>query len=1252
MTIFYPDNLPIVEHKDAIIETLRDHQVVVIAGDTGSGKTTQLPKMGWEAFPNSDLLIGCTQPRRIAASSVSARVAEELGSLGAQVGYKIRFHDYTTPATKIKFMTDGVLLAETRQDRRLSRYGLLIVDEAHERSLNIDFLLGYLKQLLPRRPDLKVIITSATIDTEAFSRQFGGAPVITVAGRSHPVTVRYNPPQDNSGDDKESELDHCIETVCDLLQSERKGDILVFLPTERDIRECCLRLEKRIEEAVILPLYGRLPTGDQRKIFQSYRQPKIVVATNVAETSVTVPGIRYVVDSGLARISQYNVRAKTTSLPVTRISRASCDQRKGRCGRVGPGVCIRLYSEEDYHDRPAYTLPEIQRANLAEVILQMISLDLGRPEKFPFIDPPFQNAVREGYQLLRELGAINENGQLTARGRIMADLPIDPCISRIIIEARDNNCLREMKIISSVLAIQDPRIRPVDQEKEADEAHKAFSHPQSDFMLLLNVWNGFHNVHDKVISWSRLKKYCKCHFLSFQRMREWIDLHDQLDRLIRSREGFVDNEVDASYEQIHVSLLAGFLRNIASKKQGKVYQGAHNKELMIFPGSHQAMKGGQWVVAASFIETSRLYALTVATIEPEWLERVAGHLCKYSWSNPRWQKKTGQVVADETVTLFGLVIESGRKVDFATRSPKNVAEARDIFIQSALVEGELNGRYAFLDHNLALIKKWQETEEKLRERTILVEDQALYLFYAGRFPEEICDQRSLNRFLRGKRNQKFLEMQDEDVVKRMPGDRELLDYPPTLTIGRTQVRLEYHFSPGSPEDGVTFRLPVDSAANFAPGIFEWLVPGLLQEKLTFLLKSLPKSTRKRLVPINETVNLLLDDMPARSGSLYAALEASILKHFKILVQRSDWPENLPLHLQARFLLFDDAGHEICAGRNLRELLASGQGEKNITKVEPTLRKKGLEVVEQWRGTEHATWNFKDLPAAIPAFTLQGEVSGFLYPVLIPQPEKGCVRIDFEKNPEVVRKLNCTGMIYLYRLQFTDHFKNLKKFCSTSFSGPSAVWLLDLGLSHKEVVDAVLDFLLARIFGPLTGDIVAEETFAATVARVRQEGLYALGRKLGDDFLALLRQRRAVYDTINRIFSTGSQNRLVIPDRKAAFMVHLSDIFPLEVIRGTLPADFGEIDRQLQSLSIRLERFYTNPGKDRQKEEQLLPYLTNLEKLMAKRGELSEEGLAAVYRFREMVNDYRISLFSPEIKTRQPVSTKKLNEEWQSTLTKC
>ncbi len=1251
MKIIYPDNLPITDHKDIIIDAIIQHQVVVIAGDTGSGKTTQLPKMCLEALPENELLIGCTQPRRIAASTVATRVADELGAAGDMVGYKIRFHDYTTPATKIKFMTDGVLLAETRNDRLLSRYGVIIVDEAHERSLNIDFLLGYLKQLLHRRKDLKIIITSATIDTEAFSKHFDNAPIITVSGRTFPVTIRYNPPEEDLLGEKDGELEHCVQTVCDLYESEPKGDILVFLPTERDIRDCCQILEKRITQAVVLPIFGRLPSGDQRRIFQNFNQVKIVVATNVAETSVTVPGIRYVVDSGLARISFYNVRAKTTSLPVTRISKASCDQRKGRCGRVAPGLCIRLYSEEDYNDRPEYTLPELKRSNLAEVILQMISLGLGDPENFPFLEPPFKNAIREGYRMLRELGAIDNKQHLTKKGLIMADLPIDPCIARIIIEAKENNCLREVKIISAALAIQDPRVRPADHEKEADTAHKEFSHPHSDFMVLLNIWDQFHNSESGSKSWSQLKKYCKTNFLSFQRMREWFDLHTQLSRIIDRREGFADNASDASYEQIHKSFLAGFLRNLAIKKQGHLYQGTHNKELMIFPGSHQFTKGGQWLVAASFIETSRLYALTVATIEPDWIETIAGQLCKYSWSSPHWQKKTGQVIADEKVSLFGLIIATGRKVNFGKRSKKNIGPARDIFIQSALVSGELNGSYRFLDHNLALIKKWQDAEEKLRVRNIVADELTLYAFYAEKIPADVYDKTTLNRFLKRKKNTSFLLMQDDDVLRRKPEEKELIDFPPYLSVGSMQLRLEYHFEPGSERDGVTFRLPFDFAGTLSPAIFEWLVPGLLQEKLTFLLKALPKSIRKNLVPISDTVNRLLDDMNPGTGSLYSALESSILKHFKLMVRRSDWSDNLPLHLQPRFLLFDDAGKELCTGRNLAELLAANSSSR-VPIHQRIMQGAEHDLIQRWDKTTHTNWDFSGLPDTIPTYTPQGEIAGFLYPVLIAQPENGCVQIGFEQDRMVAEKLTRKGTLFLYALQFYQQYKALKKMCTTTLSGPSSVWLMKIGKTRQEVVDKLLDFILSSLFGPIPGKIVSKESFFTAVKEIEKQGLFAAGQEICNNLMALIRKRHTAQETIRKIFTQKSTKFLFQADKEDDFHAHLSDIFPVDIFANTTTVDLQNIDRQLQCLMIRLERFNANPGKDTQKADQLEPYLNKLHQLLAKKEELSEEAFELVARFEDLVNEYRIALFSPEIKTREAISPKKLDQQWRITLAKC
>lgn len=532
MFIEYPKDLPVAASKDEIREAIIRHQVVIVAGDTGSGKTTQIPKICLELFPDSTLLIGCTQPRRIAASSVSGRVSEELGSLGDIVGYKIRFHDYTNENTRIKFMTDGVLLAESRNDPLLKKYNVIVLDEAHERSLNIDFLLGYLKKILPKRPDLKLIVTSATIDTEAFAKHFDNAPVVSVSGRTYPVSVRYSPVMDDEIQDDENYVERCAEAILKIFDYESPGDILAFLPTEKDIRACCSLVAKKAQGAIVLPMFGRLQSADQRRIFQHHPSPKIVIATNVAETSITVPGIRYVVDSGLARMSFYNARAKTTSLPIHRISRASCDQRKGRCGRIGPGICVRLFSEEDYNNRDEFTSPEITRANLAEVILQMVSLKLGRPDEFPFIDPPHRNAIRDGYKLLQELGAISDGNTLTASGKIMAHLPIDPCISRILLEGRTENCLTEVKIIASALAIQDPRIRPAEKEKEADLAHRQFAHKHSDFITLLNIWNHFQDDQGANRSWSRLKKYCKKHYLSFQRMREWMDLHEQLSRIL------------------------------------------------------------------------------------------------------------------------------------------------------------------------------------------------------------------------------------------------------------------------------------------------------------------------------------------------------------------------------------------------------------------------------------------------------------------------------------------------------------------------------------------------------------------------------------------------------------------------------------------------------------------------------------------------------------------------------------------------
>jgi len=1246
MNFTYPENLPVTACRQKIIETIRRHQVVVIAGDTGSGKTTQLAKMCLEAFADSDPLVGCTQPRRIAATSVSQRVADELGASCHLVGYKIRFHDQTSAATRIKFMTDGVLLAETRQDRLLKAYQVIIVDEAHERSLNIDFLLGYLRRLLDRRGDLKVIITSATIDTEAFSRHFNDAPVITITGRNYPVRLLYHPPPEEAGEDRDGIIDHCVNTVAEICRKDPLGDILVFLPTERDIRECCELLAGKVPHSMVLPLYGRLPLADQRRIFQPGKARKIVVATNVAETSITVPGICTVVDAGLARISQYNPRAKTTSLPIVPISRAASAQRAGRCGRTGPGLCLRLYSEEDFNDRPEYTEPELKRANLAEVVLQMIALGLGTPEEFPFIDPPGKQAIREGYQLLRELGAINGMHRLTDRGKMMAGLPIDPCISRIILEAGALNCLREIKIIAAALAIQDPRNRPPGQEKEAAAAQEVFAHSQSDFIGLLNIWTQCHQGAESGHSLSRLKKFCKNHYLSFQRMREWIDLHEQLCRITSRLEGLRDNSTDASYQQIHQALLSGFVRNIAVKKQGRLYQGASNRELMIFPGSHQFHRGGQWLVAAAFLETNRLYALTVATIEAEWVEAAAGHLCNFSWGAVRWHKKTGQVLADERVALFGLILVAGRQVNFPTRHRKNIALAREVFIAAALVEGEINGSYDFLTKNQALLDKWREAEEKLRTRSIVIDQTALYNWYAARLPADVYDQRSLNRFLRGKPQHTSLMMGDSDVLLRVPEDKELIDFPEKIAIGRMEVRLEYLFQPGSPRDGVTFRLPVDFARTVSADSFEWLVPGLLEEKIHFLLRSLAKGIRKKLVPLRETVLLLLDDIDQGQGSLLTALETSVMKKFRLHVRRSDWPTTLPDHLRPHFVLVNSCGEELSAGRDLATLL--GGTAAPVPTHAPVFREKDQELIGRWQGSEHSCWNFAGLPASLPFSNGAGDVAGFYYPMLMPKPEKGCVRIEFTPNRQKALETTFQGNLYLYSLQFSDQARAFKKYSATAFSGPATLWLEKNLTSRQEVVESLRRAVFSSLFSPLSGEIVDQQIFQETLSRVQKGGgLYRLGRQLSDQLLALLRKRRDVAELIGRVCGPGPGRPAGDPQNAEIFNEHLQAVFPVETLFSGSSLPFTDIDRQLQGLRIRLDRFHADPGKDRKKSLQISGHLENLKKLANPPANHSEEMRGLIVRYRQLINEFRISLFAPEIKTAEPVSPAKLNELWRS-----
>ncbi|MFZ5764642.1 MAG: ATP-dependent RNA helicase HrpA [Thermodesulfobacteriota bacterium] len=1258
----YPADLPIVAEKKRIVEAITAHQIVIIAGDTGSGKSTQIPKMCLEAGRGCAGMIGCTQPRRLAATSLAGRVREELGTASYLVGYKIRFLDRTSPDTRIKFMTDGILLAETQGDPRLSAYDTIIIDEAHERSLNIDFLLGILRKLLLRRTDLKLIITSATIDTEKFSRAFQGAPIIEVSGRTYPVTIHYPVEAVGDGDDVASAdsgyVEQAVESVLELCR-QGGGDMLVFMPTERDIRDTIELLERRFRnEAVrlgvkertpeILPLFGRLSGADQNRIFRESAARKIVVATNVAETSITVPGIRFVVDSGLARISTYNVRARTTKLPVTAVSRASCDQRAGRCGRVGPGICVRLFSEENYLGRPRFTPPEIVRSNLAEVILRMTSLNLGSPRNFPFIDPPLPRSINDGYHLLIELGAMDRQRRLTDMGRIMARLPLDPRISRMIMAARDHGCLREVVIIAAALSIQDPRIRPAENARAADEAHARFRSERSDFFSFLHLWDHYDHLVQGEKSRAALRRFCKKNFLSHQRLREWRDIHEQIWAALATagsgRSGHLfrkssclspeahgpEHDYGPGYAAIHQALLAGNLRHIGLKREKNIYQGGQGKEMMVFPGSGQFNRAGQWIMAAELVETSRLYARTVATIEPGWLEPLAGPLCRYSYSTPHWEKKPGRVMALATVSLFGLVIEAGRRVPYGAVAP---AEARTIFIQSALVEGELGGHFAFLEKNSLLMARLTELEERLRRRDIVIDETLLFAFYDERLPPDVCDRAALIRLVK-KKGDDFLVLSEEDILRRAPGADTLADYPAMMHCGELTFPLRYCFAPGEERDGVTVRVPVDLAGHVPPEKLEWLVPGLLREKIVCLLKGLPKSLRRQLIPIPHTADELFAGLRLYEGSLYEQLEALIERRFRLRINREQWDrERLPAHLRIRCELLDGEGRTVDAGREPASLTRGAVGSSGgllLDRLRP-----------EWERDAVTDWDFADLPRRIPVKDGDGRLTGFAYPGLCEEGDRVALRL-FAGERERDEN-NVGGLRALFALQFAAQCRALRK----EVALPRSSWALYEGIaSHEEFNADLLEFVLTEIFACRRVDLPSREEFAARVAGLRATGLYPAARPLVEQVVGLLRERRAVLDYIaalERDCRTRPQAG-ISPEECAFFRAEVARLLPGRFLRRMSGAELASIPRYLKAIRIRMERKRQNPAKDRDKAEQLAIHRQRLTSLLAPAG-LSAEQQRRVRDFAMMVEEFTVSLFAQELKTAVPVSAKRLEEAW-------
>ncbi len=1232
--ITYPEVLPITAKREEIVAAVRRHPVIVVTGETGSGKTTQIPKICLEAGRGVRGIIGHTQPRRIAAVAAARRLAEELGEpLGRSVGYKIRFDERTGPGVCVKVMTDGILLAEIQSDPLLRRYDTIIVDEAHERSLNIDFILGILRNLLKKRRDLKVVITSATIDTEKFSRAFDDAPVIEVSGRLYPVEVRYAPVDSDLEEGGDwTYVDAAVEATVEL-KNDDAGDVLIFMPTEADIREACDLLQAKGDgDDVVLPLFSRLTWEEQRRVFQPARRRKVIVATNVAETSVTIPGIRYVIDTGLARISRYNPRTRTLNLPVAPVSRSSADQRKGRCGRVQNGVCIRLFSEEDYEGRPLYTPPEILRSNLAEVILRMLALNIGDPSTFPFIDPPDGKSIRDGFEILKELGAIRQKGggqgfELTERGRLMARMPIDPRISRMLLEAAKENCLEEVAVIASALSIQDPREWPAGRLEEARRAHGAFNHPASDFMTLLNLWDRYHETWSSFKTQGKMRKFCREHFLSYRRMREWVDLHGQIREilgeigLLKQGAGKKDSDYRALYDGIHRSILSGYLSHIARKKEKNLYTAARGREVMLFPGSGLFNRGSDWVVAAEMVETTRPFARTAAHIESEWVEALAGDLCRRTYSDPHWERKRGEVVALEQVTLYGLPVVAGRPVSYGPIDP---AEASSIFIRHALVEGDMERPLPFLRHNLDLITKVSALEDKFRRRDLLADEEAIADFYERRLGG-VYDVRTLAKMIKEKGSDDFLRMKEEDLMRYSPDDDDLGRYPDAVRLGKLKFRLKYRFEPTAPDDGVTLQVPRRLVPLVPARSADWLVPGLLREKITLLLKGLPKAYRKKLLPLAATVETVLREMPQGEGPLLSTLGDFLHRRFGVDIPASAWnPEALPDHLKMRFAVVDNKGKELVAGRDIH-VLKEDIGEEIETNAFEKAR-------SEWEKTNITRWEHGYLPEVVTLGKAGSE--GVAFPAL--EAGKEGVNLRLFRSLREAQAAHREGVIALFTLQFAKELKTLRRHLSI----PKEMRPATVYFGGEEELEKTLYRRIMYDF--FDASVRSEDDFLSRAEKAKAE-ILARGQQVVQEIRPVLQAYRTTRTALHEMERANRANGAAL-----AFLALLK-----EELDRLVPGDFViryESDRlrrlpaYLEAITVRAQSGLLHLEKDREKAAKVKVFSDALERLREGLTPFtSEEKLRAVEDFRWMVEEFRLSVFAQRIKTAFPVSPKRLEE---------
>jgi ATP-dependent helicase HrpA len=1168
-----------------------------VCGETGSGKTTQLPKMLLEM---GCARVGHTQPRRIAARSVAARIAEELGSkLGERVGFKVRFQESVSERSAIKLMTDGILLAETQGDRDLRQYASLIIDEAHERSLNIDFLLGYVKRLVPRRPELKVVITSATIDAERFSRHFDGAPVIEVSGRLYPVEVRYRPVAGDAEDTTRDEEEQALADAVDELCRQGPGDILVFLPGEREIRDAADTLRRKGPKGLeLLPLYSRLSASEQDRVFKPGKERRAVLATNVAETSLTVPRIRYVVDTGDARVKRYSYRNKVEMLRVEPISQAAAQQRAGRCGRVADGVCIRLYSEEDFAKRAPFTDPELLRSSLASVILRAKSLGLDEVESFPFVDPPSPRAIADGYELLTELGAVNENRQLTEVGQELARLPLDPRVARMLVAAREERCLSQVRIIAAALSVQDPRERPLERAAAADERHARFANEQSDFLSLLKLW--------KLQEEPGLRRLCRENFLSYPRLREWRDVHEQLKEALDGPESSVRPEKAEGYRAIHRALLAGLLGNVGMRDEDGTYTGARGIKYWIHPGSW-TKKPGKWIVAAELVETTRLFARTVAAIEPRWLEEIGAHLIKRSRADPHWEKDRGEVMALERGTLYGLPVYVNRRVPFA---PHDADLARDIFIRSALVDGDFDTRAPFYAHNRRLVADIERLEHKSRRPDILVDAELIHAFYEERIPREVNSSRSFESWRRQAEaaQPRLLYLAREDLMRHEAAGITTQNFPPTLELGPNRYVLEYHFEPGSARDGVTMNVPLALLNQVPAARTEWLVPGLVKEKVKALAKSMPQRLRHKLGALEDFAAAFVAAMPASDLPLTEALRRYAREELNLELPLDAFrPDSAPPHLRMNFRVLDEDGRQLGMGRDLAALKRElGTKTEAIIRAEAPVDK----------GERYAGWTMGELPELMEI--ARGGQTLMGYPALV--DEGDAVTLQVFDSPEKARELHRGGVLRLLAIAFRDRVRDLERTLAKDVVlGPLKADIIHAALErtflHQSVPTAQVEFARRLDEGRSRFTLIAQE-IARTAAGILAERA-ALDKKLNGLAKTFPGPVEDVHQQVSRLLAPGWVART-----------------PWERLQ--------HLPRYLKAASLRLDKLRADPARDARLAAELAALEQPYRRDAARRASSAE-----FEQFGWLLEELRVSLFAQELKTPVPVSVKRLAKLWQT-----